>query len=123
MKIVFIAGPYRGDRKPETIEKNIATARVYQRALAEAGITAYSPNVHDAYWEELSARPKSGQRTLKMFTDHMLRQVADALVVMPGWETSAGTQVEIAWAKEKGMPTFFLRSPEDLDELKAWYNS
>lgn len=123
MKIVFIAGPYRGDRKPETIEQNIATARVYQRALAEAGITAYSPNVHDAYWEELTPRPEAGQATLKQFTDIVLERLADALAVMPGWETSAGTQAEIAWAKEKGMPIFFLESPESLDALKAWYNS
>ncbi len=123
MKIVFIAGPYRGDRTPETIEKNIATARVYQRALAEAGMVAYSPNVHDAYWEELSPRPLSGQAALKQFTDIVLERLADALAIMPGWETSTGTQAEIAWAREHGVPMFFLKSPDDLDALKAWYNS
>lgn len=121
MKIVFIAGAYRGDRQPETIERNTAMARRYQKALAEAGIVAYSPNVHDVYWEELET--SQNQTTLQQFTTAVLERLADALVVMPGWEASAGTKVEIEFATKKGLPIFFLKDETDLSELKSWYNT
>lgn len=119
MKLVFLAGPYRGDRRPETIAENVAQARRFQTALAEAGIVAYSPNVHDAGYEALSSL--SAKQTLKQFTEWVLEHVAEALVVMPGWETSVGTQEEIAFAETKGLPIFYLKDETDLGDLKKWY--
>jgi len=33
-------------------------------------------------------------------------EVADAVVLVPGWETSAGTKREITLAREKGIPVY-----------------
>lgn len=121
MKLVFIAGPYRGKGEPGEIEKNIAQSARFQSALAHAGIVAYSPNIHDAHWETLNGGSEQAARTLKEFTEWVLDEVATALVVMPGWETSAGTKVEIDTATRRDIPIFYLKDETDLALLKAWY--
>lgn len=123
MKLVFVAGPYRGEGKLGEIERNIAQSARFQSALAHAGIVAYSPNIHDAHWETLNGGNERAARTLKVFTEWVLAERADALAVMPGWETSAGTKVEIATSTERGIPIFYLKDEADLAELLAWYRS
>lgn len=115
-----MAGPYRGRGEPGEIEKNIIRSAQFQAALAHAGIVAYSPNIHDAHWETLNGGSEAAAQTLKRFTEMVLSELADALIVMPEWETSAGTKVEIATAEQRGIPVFYPNSPEDLAEIIKW---
>ena len=55
MKIVFVAGPYRGDGSKDAVRKNLARSKIFQKELAYAGIAAYSPNIHDAHWNKLDS--------------------------------------------------------------------
>lgn len=123
MKLVFVAGPYRGEGKPGEIERNIAQSARFQAALAHAGVVAYSPNIHDAHWETLNGGGEEAARTLKVFTEWVLAEAVSALAVMPEWETSAGTKVEIATATKRGIPIFYLKDETDLTELLTWYRS
>ncbi len=107
MKIVFLAGPYRGRGEPGEIERNIAQSAKFQAALAHAEMVAYSPNIHDAHWETLNGGSEAAAKTLRAFTEWVFAECVTALAVMPGWETSTGTQKEIASARERGIPIFF----------------
>lgn len=120
MKIVFVAGPYRGDGSASAIKKNIARSQVFQRALAEAGIAAYSPNIHDAHWDKLDT--VEARKSLKKVSPFILKEIASALVVMPGWESSKGTLEEIAIAKKRNIPIFFPKDATDLVAIKKWNN-
>jgi hypothetical protein len=122
MKIVFLAGPYRGQGKPGEIEGNLKQSARFQSILAHAGIVAYSPNLHDAHWETLNGGSEKAARTLKVFSEMVLEGIADALAVMPGWETSKGTRVEIALSQKRGIPVFFLKNDHDLGGLLEWYD-
>ena len=50
MKIVFVAGPYTGDGKVETIERNIREAEKYQIALAEKQIGFFCAHNHTEHF-------------------------------------------------------------------------
>lgn len=122
MKIVFIAGPYRGAGGPGEIERNLVQSACYQAALAHAGIVAYSPNLHDAHWETLNGSSDQAARKLKEFSEMVLNELAAALAVMPGWETSKGTRVEIKTAQERKIPVFYLKTEQDFGGLQEWYD-
>jgi hypothetical protein len=117
MKIVFIAGPYFGDGRPETIQANIDHAERYQIALANLGIGFFCPHNHTHRFE-IKARQNEGfYRTLdKTF----LERCTDAVVAIPGWETSAGSRNEIEYAKQNGIPIFYPKSPGELGEVISW---
>ena len=87
MNIVFLAGPYRGKGEPGEIARNIEQSARFQAALARAGVVAYSPNIHDSQWEVIRKERSEAAKTLKQFTEMVLRDLATALAVMPGWET------------------------------------
>ena len=88
MKIVYLAGPYRADTAAE-VERNIQNARRYHMALTEAGIFSFCPHVHMAHYDGLQEEQWFLDGTMEMM------RRCDALVVMPGWEESDGTNREI----------------------------
>jgi predicted methyltransferase MtxX (methanogen marker protein 4) len=51
LKIVVIAGPYIGDGRLETIERNIREAELYAVALANRGIGFFCPHLHTHHLE------------------------------------------------------------------------
>ena len=116
MKIVFIAGPYSGKNK-EIIEKNIRNAEKYQIALANAGVGFFCPHNHTGHFEEKATAPEEFYRKLDR---EILKRTCDGILVIPGWENSEGTKLEVEWARENNIPTFFPKSPKDLSEVINW---
>jgi len=119
MKIVFIAGPYFGDGRPEAIQANIARAETYQVALANLGIGFFCPHNHTHRFEIKAKQGEGFYRTLDMT---FIERTANAILAIPGWETSNGARAEIEFAKRKGLPIFYPKSPDDLSEVIAWAN-
>lgn len=117
MKIIFIAGPYFGDGKKETIQKNIRTAEQYQITLANAHIPFFCAHNHTEHFEEKANAPEEFYKGMDM---EILKRACDAVLAIPGWETSPGTREEVAWAKENNISVFFPKSPANLDEVIAW---
>ena len=120
MKIVFIAGPYFGDGKPETIQANIERAETYQVALANLGIGFFCPHNHTHRFE---IKAKQGEGFYRELDRDFIDRSADAVLAMPGWEASTGARSEIEFAKQKGLPIFYPKSQGDLDEVIAWAKS
>jgi len=120
MKIIFIAGPYIGDGNKENIEKNIRYAEKYQIALANAGVGFFCPHNHTEHFEEKANASDEFYRELDR---EILKRACDGIMVVPGWEISEGTKLEIEFAKKNNIPLFFPKSPDDLSEIINWSKS
>ncbi len=116
-RIIFIAGPYFGDGERKTIEKNIRTAEQYQIALANVGVPFFCAHNHTEHFEEKADAPEEFYTALDF---EILKRACDGILVISGWETSRGTQAEVAWARETNFPIFFPKSPDDLGEVIAF---
>lgn len=117
MKIVFIAGPYFGNGDRSKIRDNIRHAEKYQIALANAGMGFFCPHNHTEHFE---IKAKAGEDFYRELDMVFLDKTADAILAIPGWETSSGSRAEIEYAKKKGLPVFFPKSPNDLKEIADW---
>ncbi len=124
MKIIYVSGPIVGNASKKNVQKvikaNMQTAEKFVTALANNGVGFFSPHLNT-----VKLTGKTLQESQKYYyeldTEFLIR-IADAIVVLPGWETSFGVRNEIKIAKELGLPTFYPKSPEDLDEILEWYN-
>jgi hypothetical protein len=124
LKIVFIAGPYIGDGSIETIESNIREAEAYAIALANHGIGFFCPHLHTHHF---GTKANADETFYHQLDFHFLTQ-ADGILLTPRWNTSSGAKRERDWAMAKGLPLFYPKSPEHMNELIAWndraaYNS
>jgi hypothetical protein len=122
MKIIFIAGAYIGDGKTETIEHNIREAEKYAIALADKQVGFFCPHKHTEHFNSgyKSTAPEKFYYDLDFY---FLTHIADAVLVVPGWENSNGTKRELEWVKEKGMKIFYPKNPTDIEEIIRWAKS
>lgn len=119
MKIVFIAGPYIGDGRLETIERNIRSAEEYAVALANRRIGFFCPHLHTHHFGSKADADETFYHRLDF---HFLMR-ADGILMMPEWRTSGGARRERDWAIAKGLPVFYPQSPHDMRDIVAWNES
>jgi len=118
MKIIFISGPYFGDGKWETIERNIREAEKYQIALINKGIGAFCAHNHTEHFGSKGVnQPEEFYHELDM---EFLKRACDAVVAIPGWKNSRGAVKEIDWAEKNNIKIFYLKSPEKIEEIIDW---
>ncbi len=120
MRIVFIAGPYFGDGKYETIEQNIVDAERVAIELANRNIGFFCPHTHTRHFEFKAKAQESFYLSLDAA---MLQLVGHAIVALPRWGTSAGARKEIKWAEENNLSVFYLSSLDDkktFDMIEKW---
>ena len=117
LNMVFIAGPYFGDGRRETIEANIREAEEYAVALANLGIGFFCPHLHTQHFGD---KAEAGEPFYHALDFMLLTRVADAVLFTPRWMASAGARREQAWTKWRKMPEFYSTSSEDLSEIVAW---
>lgn len=96
--IVYIAGPYRGN-----VEANIQAAREIAAEVWRVGHVAICPHLNTAHFDR--DYPDIPDQA---YLDGDLEILArcDAMVLVPGWRASQGTQAEVAFA-EKATPSDF----------------
>ena len=104
---VYIAGPY-GDKDPYcVIDARINESRRAARELALRGIPYYSPHMNCAHFEVIApeAPVEFWIATGMVFLEH-----AWGIWLLPGWEDSKGTALELTRAHQMGIRHVF--SPE-----------
>ena len=101
--LVYVSGPYTAKTHDE-ISANIQAAREVAIKLWEMGHTALCPHLNTAHFE-VDCKATYDQY---MAGDFTLLSVCDAMVVLPGHEKSRGTNMEIDYAKEHGIPMYYL---------------
>lgn len=114
---MYIAGPYFGDGTKEIIEKNIRTAEKYQIALANQRIGFFCSHNHTEHFQEKAKAPEGFYYDLDF---HILKNTADAILAIQGWENSRGARKEVEWAKQNNIPIFYLKSINDINEVIKW---
>src|SRR3989344_1485849 len=104
--IVFIAGPYYGDGKRETIQKNIEEAKSYAVELAKRRVFFFCPHNHTGHFSELVDAPEEFYK----FLDFAIFGRSAAIVALPRWKETSGSKLEIRWARKNKMTIFYPKS-------------
>lgn len=98
MKLVYVAGPYRGENSWE-VEKNIHRARSLGAYVAkETGAMPVIPHANTAHFDGLKPDEFWIEGTLE------LMRRCDAIIIGAGWSDSEGTKAEIKEAMAIGVP-------------------
>lgn len=101
MKLAYIAGPYRAATKGGIL-LNIQNAANIGAMAAEKGYAIIVPHCN-SYLPD-----KCGTFTDRYWLDMDLEVLSrcDLVVLVPGWEQSAGTRAEVEFANERGIPVY-----------------
>lgn len=99
---VYIAGPYRADSYT-AIEANINEAREWAAKLAQSGIPFVCPHLNSAHFEAITPDVPP-EFWLAMYL--RILESASAMLLLPSWGESVGTQTERDWMKAMGRPIY-----------------
>lgn len=99
MKVVYIAGKYRGPNA-WAIEMNIRAAAQVAAKVWEAGHAAICPHLNTAHMDGLTSDEVFLAGTLEM-----LRR-CDAVLCVSNWRDSVGARAEVEEARRVGLPVF-----------------
>jgi nucleoside 2-deoxyribosyltransferase len=97
-RLIYLAGPYTGNPMGTT-EEFVSVAVLIGRKLREAGWSVALPHCNSF--------PIDGwdlQRYLA--EDFRIIRGCDALALLPNWQYSAGTRLEIEFASRRGIPIY-----------------
>lgn len=99
MKVVYIAGKYRAPT-PWGVEQNIRAAEEVGARVIQAGHMPLIPHANTRHMEGLA-----DDAFFLAGTMELLRR-CDAVLLVPGWESSVGTRAEVIEANRLGLPVF-----------------
>jgi hypothetical protein len=108
MKVVYIAGPFRGANSWE-VENNIRRAEELALKVWELGAAAICPHCNTRFFQGVGP----DERWLK--GDLAIIAKCDAVMMTLDWNRSRGARGEWEEAMRLGIPVFF-----DLGRLKEW---
>lgn len=110
MKVVYVAGPFRASTAWD-IEQHVRAAEVVALRVWRAGAVALCPHTNSRHYHGAAADELFIEGTLEL-----LRR-CDAIILIDGWQKSAGARGEKAEAERLGLPVFV----EDIfNQLKLW---
>lgn len=98
--VVYVAGPYRAANNWE-IEQNVRRAEALSLRVWQAGAAAICPHTISRFFQ--GAAPDA----VWLEGDLAILRRCDAVLVVEGWELSAGTRAEIREASARGIPVFY----------------
>lgn len=112
MKRIYIAGKYN-DKDIVSCLANIRRGIEMGAYLMQQGDAVYCPFLD----YQFALTSQGSFLTKEQFQANSMAwvEVSDALLILPGWETSGGTKREIARAEDLGIPVFY-----DLEGLREW---
>lgn len=108
MKVVYVAGPFRGANSWE-MEQNIRRAEALALEAWRLGAAVICPHANTRFFQ--GAAPDS----VWLDGDLAILGRCDAILMTPDWRRSAGARAERDYAMISGIPIFY-----GLDVLRAW---
>lgn len=109
MKVVYIAGPFRGANAWD-IENNIRRAENLALQVWQTGLAAaLCPHTNTRFFQ--GAAPDE----VWLKGDLEMLKRCDAVLLTWDWKDSVGVTKEVAYAKHCGIPVF-----EEFQHLQAW---
>ena len=112
MKLVYLAGPYSADAE-EGIWDNIKIATIWSIRLWSEGYAVLCPHLNTAGFHNYETEETGLNYDVWIAGDLEMLKRCDMMFVMPGWEESKGTQLEIGKATEWGIPVKYLDPMRD----------
>jgi hypothetical protein len=109
VKVLYIAGPYRG-RDAWAIEYNIRRAEAVALEVWAMGIVALCPHTMTRFYQ--GALPEATW----LAGDLELLKRCDGVLAIARWQESTGASIEVRYALERGLPVFYALS--EIEE--AW---
>lgn len=108
MKVVYVAGPFRGPNAWE-IEQNIRRAEQLSLEVWRLGAAALCPHTNTRFFQ--------GAADDAVWLDGDLAMLAkcDAILMTPDWRKSSGATAEHDFAGSRSIPRFYT-----LKALKEW---
>jgi len=108
MQVVYIAGPFRSSNSWQQ-EQNIRAAEAVALEVWRRGMVALCPH--------LNTRNFQGAAPDEVWLHGHLELLSrcDAVLLVPGWESSEGAKREIEFAAKRGIPVF-----RSLESLQNW---
>jgi hypothetical protein len=103
LRVVYVAGPYRAATVRGIVE-NIRTAEFWALEIWRWGGVALCPHLNTRLFD--GAAPDE----VWLKGDLELLRRCDAVALVPGWQASAGTRGEVAFAEELKLPVFQMGS-------------
>ncbi len=114
MKIAFVGGKYRGETIHEVYE-NIQTAKRVSLDLWRMGYASLCPHLNTSFFD---GAVYDGDDDLWLKGALVMLRRCDLLVLVYGWQGSAGARKEKDHADKWGIPTF--EFPADVEYLKEY---
>lgn len=111
MKVVYVAGPFRG-RNAWEVEQNVRRAETLAREAWLFGAAVICPHANTRFFDG------SGPASLYLEGDLEILRRCDAVLLTPDWETSSGAKAEVLLARELGLPVLY-----EIKELEEWLKS
>ncbi len=108
MKVIYIAGPFRGPNAWE-IERNIRRAEEIALACWRLGAAVICPHANTRFFT--GAAPDE----VWLEGDMELLKRSDAVMLTENWSRSSGATAEREEARRFGLPVF-----ESLEQLSRW---
>lgn len=99
MKVVYIAGPFRGADSWE-VEQNIRRAEALALEIWRLGFAVICPHANTRFFQ--GAAPDN----VWLDGDLEILRRCDALVTTHDWSRSSGARDEVREAKDRGIPVF-----------------
>lgn len=99
MKVIYIAGKYRGPNA-WAVEQNIRAAEEVAAKVWAMGHVALCPHANSRHMDGVASDEHFLAGTLE------LMRRCDAVVLVPNWRDSAGARAEVAEADRLGLPVF-----------------
>ncbi len=103
IKVVYVAGPYTG-KTPEEVDANIDRAR--ELAIKVCNDKGWMPLTPHLNTGTIGTMCRNASESFWIAAYLRILGSTDAVVLVPGWENSPGTLLEIEEAKRKGIPVF-----------------
>lgn len=108
MKLVYVAGPFRGPNSWE-IEQNIRRAEALALEVWRKGAAVICPHANTRFFQGAAKDDVWLEGDLEM----LLR--CDAMIMTDDWKRSTGATHEHAFAETEGIPIFY-----NLADLERW---
>lgn len=112
MKRIYVAGPYNADNVIDVL-KNVRVGIESSVEAVKAGYSVFCPflDFHYGLIADL---------TIDEYRANSVEwvKVSDAMLLLPGWQGSAGVRDELSVASAYGIPAF-----ESINELLRWEHS
>jgi hypothetical protein len=114
--LVYLAGPYRSPLGFDGVHRNIQRARrIARRIWTDLRLPTICPHANTAFMDGV------GTDGIFLTGDLVMLRRCDAIVMMPGWEDSAGATAELADAVHHGLEHFAW--PDTTGALREWADS